>query len=113
MPAFENPAFGGKFAAFVISEAMGLRSRQNYLVSLGKKLKAGEVAKLEAGEAGPWLVSGDTPAGISVYDVDATDRAIMASFIARDAEVNLRQLIFPANADVIADLEGIGIICRD
>src|SRR6266404_7007324 len=99
MPAFENPAFGGKFAAFVISEAMGLRSRQNYLVSLGKKLKAGEVAKLEAGEAGPWLVSGDTPAGISVYDVDATDRAITASFVARDAEVNLRRLIFPANAD--------------
>src|SRR5438105_13523250 len=33
--------------AFVLSEAAGQRSRENWLVSLGKKLKAGEVAKIE------------------------------------------------------------------
>ena len=174
-------------AAFVLSEANGQRSRQNYLVSRGKKLAAGEVAKIEeavnltttgdthsnttldglaattglvvgdiyavtgsgipagtyftyggssAGTlsaaatttlndtaivltrplgAGPWLASGDVPAGVSLYDADATAGAAWASFIARDAEVNIKNLTFPDDADdaVIADLAGIGIICRD
>ena len=180
-------------AAFVLSEANGQRSRENWLVSLGKKLKAGEVAKIEdavdltttanthnnttldtiaattglmvgdvytvTGTAipanttftfngssagtlshaatatgagvtvhitkpsglGPWLVLGDRPAGVALYDADATDGEIMASFIARDAEVNLKMLIFPGFdgddlapiGDVISDLAGIGIICRD
>src|SRR6266404_8148001 len=34
-------------AAFILSEANGQRSRENYLLSRGKKLKAGEVAKVE------------------------------------------------------------------
>src|SRR6266404_3748678 len=35
-------------AAFILSEANGQRSRENFLISRGKKLKAGEVAKVEA-----------------------------------------------------------------
>jgi hypothetical protein len=180
--------------AFILSEASGQRSRENFLVPKGKILRAGEVAKVEdavsltttgdthtnttldglaataglvvgdvylvstlSGKAagvdtyftytgagagtlsaattttlndtalvltrpigvGPWLVAGDTPAGISLYDVDAIAEAKWASFIARDAEVNLKMLIFPnpddlsAMGDVITDLAGIGIICRD
>jgi hypothetical protein len=177
-------------AGFVLSEANGLRSRQNYLLSHGKGLLAGEVAKVEeavsltttgdthtnttldglaattglvvgdvyvvttlsgkaagvvtyftytgtsagtlsaattttlndtalvltrAAGVGPWLVSGDTPAGISLYDVDGTDAALMISVLARAAEVNLQRIVFPddSDADVISDLAEIGIICRD
>jgi hypothetical protein len=177
-------------AAFILSEANGQRSRENFLLSRGKSLAVGEVAKVEdavsltttanthtsttldglaantglivgdvylvatlsgkaasvdtyftytgssagtlsaatttsltgtalvltrAAGAGPWLVAGDTPAGISMYAVDATDGAMMASFIARDAEVNIKMLEFPTDADtdIIADLAGLGIICRD
>jgi hypothetical protein len=173
--------------AFILSEANGQRSRENFLVSLGKKLSAGEVAKVEGAVSlattahlhtntvmdvlaattglvvgdeyavsgtgipagttftyggasagtlsqastatstgvtftftkplgvGPWLVLSDTPAGVSLYAADGTNAAIEASFIARDAEVNLKLLVFPdaSDADVIADLAGIGIICRD
>jgi hypothetical protein len=171
--------------AFLLSEATGQRSRENFLLSLGKKLKAGEVAKVEdavdlttnanthtnttldslvsvvglvvgdvyaitgtgivagttftytgssagtlsiaaTGTAthsmhitkpagvGPWLTSGDTSAGVSMYAADGTTAALMASFIARDAEVNLPRLVFPtdADADVIAALAAIGVICR-
>jgi hypothetical protein len=174
-------------AGFILSEANGQRSRENFLVSLGKKLKAGQVAKVEpavslattahihtntvmdvlaavtnlvvgdvyavtgtgipAGTTftyggssagtlsqaatgtstgvtftftkpagtGPWLQLSDTAAGVSINDVDATTAAVMGSFIARDAEVNLKLLVFPADtdADVISDLAGIDIICRD
>lgn len=173
-------------AAFVLSEATGNRSRENFLLERGKTLKAGEVAKFEdavdltanaathtnttldslasttglivgdkyavtgtgipagtyftytgssagtlsqaatasatvsvhftrAAGVGPWLVSGDSSAGISLYTVDATAGAMMASFIARDAEVNIKNLTFPTNSDddVIADLAAVGIICRD
>lgn len=173
-------------ASFVLSEANGQRSRENFLLSRGKTLKAGEVAKIEdpvdlttnatthtttaltglvsvvdlivgdiyavtgtgipagtyfsydgssAGTlskaatasatvschftrpqgVGPWLVLGDAPAGVSLYAADASAGAVMASFIARDAEVNTKNLTFPADADddVIADLAGIDIICRD
>jgi hypothetical protein len=64
---------------------------------------------------GPWLVVGDTPAGVSIYDMDATAAALMGSFIARDAEVNLKLLVFPADsdADVVSDLAGLGIVCRN
>ncbi len=174
-------------AAFILSEANGERSRENLLVSRGKILTVGEVAKVEpavsltttththtnttldvlASAAGlvvgdiyavtgtgipagtyftyggssagtlsqaatatatgvscvftrplgvaPWLTAGDTPAGISINAVDATAGALMGAFIARDAEVNFKILAFPdaADADVIADLASIGIICRD
>ncbi len=177
-------------AAFILSEANGQRSRENYLLSRGKTLRAGELAKVEpavsltttanshtstvldtlaavtglvvgdvylvstlSGKAagvdtyftytgssagtlsaatttsltgtalvltrpvgvGPWLVLANTAAGLSINPVDATAGAVMASFIARDAEVNLKNLTFPASsdADVIADLAGLGIICRD
>lgn len=172
--------------AFILSEANGQRSRENYLVSHGDKLKAGEVAQVEdafslttnatthtstsltglvsvaglvvgeiyvvAGTGIPagttftytgssagtlsaaatasatvscaftrpegvssWASLGNTIAGISLYAVDATDGAVMGSFIARDAEVNTKLLVFPANTDtdVIADLASVGIICRD
>jgi Bacteriophage lambda head decoration protein D len=174
---------------FVIAEANTARSRENWPVSLGKKLRIGEVAKSEqavdltttanthsntvldtlaattrlvvgdiygitgagipAGTTftyggssagtlsqaatasgvsvhitrdfgvGPWLVAGDLAAGISIYDVDATDKVKWGSFIARQAAVNLKMLIFPNPDDddalsaVISDLAAIGIICRD
>jgi hypothetical protein len=173
-------------AGFILSEANGERSRDNYLLSHGKTLGAGEVAKVEdavdlttnatthtnttldslvsvvglvvgdiyavtgtgipAGTTftyggssagtlsaaatasatvschftrplgiGPWLTVSDSPAGVSIYDADATAGAIMASLIARDAEVNLKRLVFPdsSDADVVSDLAGLGIICRD
>jgi hypothetical protein len=174
-------------AGFILSEANGQRSRENLLLSRGKKLTAGMVAKVEAAVSltttasthtnttldtlaattnlvtgdiyhvtgtgipantyftkgsgasgtlsqaatatanlvavvfsrplgiGPWLQLSDTPAGVSLNDVDATLGAVMASVIARDAEVNLKRLVFPngSDADVIADLAGLEIICRD
>jgi hypothetical protein len=44
---------------------------------------------------GPWLTSGDTPAGVALYAADATNGEIMCSVIARDTEVNLKLLVFP------------------
>jgi hypothetical protein len=177
--------------AFILSEANSSRSCENYLLSHGKKLSVGEVAKDEpevdltttadthsstvldtlaattglvvgdiyrvsgagipAGATftyggasagtlsqaasatangvsvhlqryagiGPWLTGGDTPAGISMCDIDATGGELFASVIARDAEVNLKLLIFPNMDDddsisaVITALAGNGIICRD
>src|SRR6266446_3338533 len=148
MQDFEPPAFGGKFAAFVISEAMALRSRQNYLVSLGKTLKVGEVARIEPDTAIDLTTTADIALGDTAISAIAdttgliegqaysisgigipkgatfifdgadggaqrvkatattTDLAVvisapagvgpwLTSFIAGDAEVNLRQLIFP------------------
>ena len=64
----------------------------------------------EAG-VGPWLTSNDTPAGVALYAADATGGEIMASFIARDAEVNLKMLIFPGfDGD---DLAPIGDVISD
>lgn len=172
--------------AFILSEANGQRSRENFLMSRGKTIKAGEVARVEdavdlttnatthtntsltglvsvvglvsgdvylvtgtgipagtyftytGSSAGTlsqaatasatvschftrpegvssWAALGNTPAGVSLYAIDATDGAVMGSFIARDAEVNTKLLVFPANtdSDVIADLASLGIICRD
>jgi Bacteriophage lambda head decoration protein D len=63
---------------------------------------------------GPWLTSGDTPAGVSMYAVDATAAVTGALFLARDCEVRLDSLVFPVDTDydVVAGLAGIGIICR-
>src|SRR5205823_869226 len=63
---------------------------------------------------GPWLDSSDTVVGVSLYAVDGTDAALMGSFVARAAEVNLKLLVFPADtdADAIAGLTELGVICR-
>ncbi len=179
--------------SFVLAELDAV-SRENYLVSLGKKLSAGQVAKVEPAVSltttahlhsntvmdvlaattnlvvgdiytvtgtgipdgttftyggssagvlsqaatttstgvtftftrdagvGPWSQLSDTPAGVSLYDVDATNGEIMGVIIARFATVNLKMLIFPGYdgdplgqqfSDVISDLAGLGIICRD
>lgn len=64
---------------------------------------------------GAWATSADGCAGISLYDVDGTDAAVMASFLVRDAEVNQKNLVIPSGqtAGVISDLLALGIICRN
>jgi hypothetical protein len=179
--------------AFIISEASSSRARENFIVSIGRKFKAGEVAHFEdavdltttahthsntvldvlaattglvvgdiyhitgagipdgttftyggssAGTLsvaatatatgvsvhitrdaglGPWTNSGDTVIGISLYDIDATLGEKFGSFVARDAEVNLKMLIFPGSdgddfgpiGEAITALAELDIICRD
>ena len=58
--------------------------------------------------------SGDPVVGILGYKVDATSADIAAPYLARDAEVNVNTLTFPASTDaeVTAGLARLGIIAR-
>jgi len=68
-----------------------------------------DVAQLEVWE------SGDDAAGLIIYPVDATDMDVGVSYIARDAEVNLKQLVLPDGdeAEAVTAMAAIGIICRN
>lgn len=114
---------GAHSAEFILSEAPGHRSRENATVKSGETLAAGEVVawdgdELVAYEAGTVTEgAADEAAGIMINAVDASDGALPGAYIARDAEVNLKLLTYPAGTDeeanTIASLKLLGIICRD
>lgn len=60
-----------------------------------------------------WAAEGETPLGILLYNIDASVTDMGASYIARDAEVNKKALVYPDGEDPTADLADIGIIVRD
>lgn len=61
-----------------------------------------------------WDGSDDTNAvGVLLYNVNATEMDVGASYIARNAEVNLKGLFYPDTFDPTLALANIGIIARD
>ncbi|MEJ6845097.1 head decoration protein [Sinorhizobium fredii] len=115
-------------AEFILSEANGHRSRENGTLASGENLPAGTV--LQDNGAGKLIAfDGDTntagslvteAAGILLAATDATDGDVEVAYVARDAEVNLKLLTYPAEstaggeeADTIASLKLLGIITRD
>jgi hypothetical protein len=114
-------------AEFILSEANGQRSRENGTLLTGLDLAAGTVVmdngsgKLIVYTAGTVTDGGaDEAAGILLYPCDSTDGDLAVSYLARDAEVNLKLLTYPAEttdggeeANTIASLALLGIIARD
>lgn len=124
METFTETAHGPEF---ILSEASGSRSRENGTLASGENLAAGTVVmsdgsgKLIEYTAEDVTDGGENEAvGILLYPVDASDGDVRCSYLARDAEVNLKALVYPAEttdgdeeAHTIASLKLIGIICRD
>jgi hypothetical protein len=113
-------------AEFIISEANGHRSRENGTLASGQNLAAGAVVmfsgdNLTAYTAGAVTDGGtDEAAGILINAVDASTAAQPCCYIARDAEVNLNLLTYPAEStaggekdNTIASLKLLGIIARE
>lgn len=119
----------GHAAGFIISEANGHRSRENVtLVGSSGNIKAGQVlSKLTSGsDSGlytPFNQDGsdgsENAFGISINDVDENTAATQSiAIIARDAEVNADELVWPADitdaekAAGVVELEALGIQVR-
>lgn len=105
-------------AEFIISEANGNRSREGGTVASGQVLKAGQLVKDSSGSLVAYT-DGSTPLGILIDNVDATDGALPAAYLARDAEVNSNLLTFPdensagtVESTAKTALKALGIICR-
>lgn len=106
---------------FILSEANGNRSRQNGTLASGQNLAAGTVVmdngagKLTAYLGGDESGGAQTPAGILLYDSDASTGDLSVSYLARDAEVNHTLLTYPAgkSANTIEGLGFLGIVSRD
>lgn len=116
---------GRHAAEFILSEANGARSRENGTLNTGQNLTAGTVLQLTGTKLTAFTATAATdgtpdPAavGILLYDTDATDADVACSYLARDAEVNLKLLTYPDDSTAEADgtansLKLLGIICRD
>jgi hypothetical protein len=112
----------GRAAEFILSEANFHRSRDSGEVASGQDLVAGTVLQLDGGTryiayTGDEMTNGeeDEAIGILIADTDATGGThVAAAIIARDAEVNLNLLTFPAakQAVMVQSLKRLGIICR-
>lgn len=106
---------GRHMAGFVLWEASTLYSRENGTVKSGENLVAGEIVELDSTELVAW--NGGTVEGILLDNVDASDAAVPAAYLARSAVVALDGLTFTDDsdsheADAISGLEAIGIIAR-
>lgn len=124
METFTEQAHGPEF---ILAEASGSRSRENGTLVTGQNLAAGTVVmsngsgKLTAYTAEDVTDGGSNEAvGILLYPVNATDEDVRCSYLARDAEVNLKALVYPdettdgdQEAHTIASLKLLNIICRD
>jgi hypothetical protein len=123
-----EPKTEGRHAAsFIMSEANGNRSRETVLIAEGEVVTAGQViAKRTSGSfSGDYVAfdqdgndGSETPIGIAINGVDATDAAVKEAIIARDAEVNGDQLGWPDDIegsekeDGVSGLADLGIIVR-
>lgn len=108
-------------AEFILSEANGQRSRENGEVASGNNLAAGTVVAFDGGSrlvayTGDELTNGeeDEAQGVLIAPTDATNGHVAAAYIARDAEVNLNLLTYPAakEAVMIQSLKRLGIRTR-
>ena len=112
-------------AGFLVSEANGHRSREAVVLITGQNLQAGTVlgritasGKLTAFDPGSAL-GPQTAMGILYSAVDATAADRPVTIIARDAEVNLSELVWgvavtttPQKTAALVSLATIGIIGR-
>jgi hypothetical protein len=103
-----------------MSEANGHRSRENGTLASGEDLAAGTVLMVSGANLVEYVVDTDSVcAGILLYTTDASAAAKAVSYLARDAEVNLKLLTYPQSTDEsedeasIAALLELGIVCRD
>lgn len=123
MPTLNEGQHAGEF---LVSEANKTRSRDVATLAEGQNLAAGTVlGRLTVGGAFVALNPGVEPAdgseiaaGILFDNVDATDAATEAVIIARDAEVNGGELVWPTGisggdqATATGQLAALGIIVR-
>lgn len=122
MTTFTEGAHTGEF---ILSEASGSRSRENGTLDTGD-LAAGTVVMVSGAKLVAFAVSENSDgslvteaAGILLSAADATSADQAVAYIARDAEVNLKLLTYPAEtttggeeAHTIASLALLGIIAR-
>ena len=111
----------GHAGGFILSEAAGQRSREKVTIASGQNLNAGAVLGKLSGDGTYAEYDNDasdgtqTAVAILFADCDATDGALEATVIARDAEVNGEELVWQSSDEVaagIVDLASVGIIVR-
>jgi hypothetical protein len=89
---------GPHAAAFILSEANGMLSRDNVEVPVGQKFPAGTVLK----NGVPWVGGAGPGLSIAIYDADTTAvgaTPVKIACITRDAEVNRHCIAWPAGSD--------------
>jgi hypothetical protein len=109
---------------FVVSEANGARSRKIGTLITGQNLAAGTVLGVITASGKYTQFDQDAAtgeeaaAGVLAYACDATSADASCVIIARDAEVNGAELVWPGDIEVgekataIASLASAGIIVR-
>ncbi|WP_435102350.1 head decoration protein [Arhodomonas sp. AD133] len=109
---------------FLVSEANGSRSRETVTIASGQVLEAGAVlgkvtASGEYTAYAPGATDGSEAAAAVLYDaVDTGEGTKEAVVVARDAEVNATELVWPSGAtqthidNGTANLAANGIIAR-
>jgi len=97
----------------ILSEANGQRSRENGIVAVGQNLQPMTVVSGPANALVAWASGAAT--GIVMYAANATSTAQPTAYLARHAEVNLKEIVFPPGtaAAVATALDALGIRCRD
>ena len=120
MPTFGTE--GTHAGEFIVSEANGSRSREAGTLASGHNLAAGAVVGMIAGEYVEYnngnVDGSETAVGVLFDAVDASAAAADCVVIARDAEVNLAELVWEAGQDqaaqdaAVVELAAVGIIAR-
>jgi hypothetical protein len=116
---------GTHAGGFLVSEANGLRSREQIVIASGQNLVAGAVlGKITSGGEYAAYDNAATDgtaqaAGILFDAVDASAGAKAGVAIVRDAEVNEAELVYDEDSDAtaditaaVADLLALGIVLR-
>lgn len=108
---------GAHDCAFILSEASGSRSRENGTLITGQDCEAGTILKASGAKLTA-SADGSDAKGILLYKTDATDADVRVSYLARDAEVNLKLLALELSTDgdaptATAALALLGIITRN
>lgn len=115
---------GRHAAEFIMSEAAGMRSRENVTLLDGETILAGQVLGIVT-VSGKYAAFDDTAAdgtedaaAIAIYPASPSGADEEIAIIARDAEVNGNILTWPGTTDAtekaaaIAQLAALGIIVR-
>ncbi len=116
---------GQRAGEFIVSEANGIRSREVKTLVSGQDLEAGTVVaaitasgKLSQFDQDNTVVGTNAAVGILHANVDASAGDQPCVIIARDAEVNGGELVWPSDIEAgektaaIAQLAALGIIVR-
>ena len=115
----------GKHAGeYIVSEAIGTRSRESGTVKLGQTLVTGELVGIEtatglyvAYDPADTIDGSGTVAGIAFDNFDASSGAIKGVFFVRDAEVRGSDLTYNEAVSgtittEVAGLKALGLIVR-